>query len=120
MDRLNVIEQLDGAIAEARGWAEVGWPMHFGRNSVRVSSLSEAQGQPNAFVYRQEAIAYWKQVAELGQETAEQGEKAKQALAQQDLRLAEGAVYWAAYMEKKLNKPVPTWEPLLATLRSLV
>ncbi|MBF0271377.1 MAG: hypothetical protein HQL98_04745 [Magnetococcales bacterium] len=119
MNKSDVVKQLDQAIAESRAWSESGWTMTFGRNAVRVASLTEAKAQSDRFVNRQEALAYWRSVAEAGEETAVQGEKAKAALDRGDLRYAEGAVYHAAYVEKRLNKPVSTWEPVLAGIRTL-
>ncbi|MBF0628622.1 MAG: hypothetical protein HQL91_10455 [Magnetococcales bacterium] len=119
MNKSDVIKQLDVAIAEAREWAGSGWTMTFGRNAVRIASLPEARGQSDRFVNRQEAIAYWRSVAEAGEESAVQGEKAKAALERGDMRVAEGAIYFAVYVEKRLNKPSSTWEPVLAGIRSL-
>lgn len=119
MDKSAMLKRLDEAIAEARGWATSGWTMTFGRNAVRIGSLPEARAQSDRFVNRQEALAYWRSVAEAGEETAVQGEKAKAALERGDLRLAEGAVYFALLVEKRLNKPNSTWEPLLTGMRAL-
>ncbi|MBF0261734.1 MAG: hypothetical protein HQL97_07885 [Magnetococcales bacterium] len=119
MDKSAMLKRLDEAIAEARGWASNGWTMTFGRNAVRIGSLSEARAQTERFVNRQEALAYWRSVADTGEETAVQGEKAKAALENGDLRIAEGAVYFAVLVEKKLNKPNSTWEPVLAEMRAL-
>lgn len=119
MDNSAMLKRLDEAIAEARDWAATGWTMTFGRNAVRIGSLPEAKAQPAKFVNRQEALAYWRSVAEAGEETAVWGEKAKAALESGDLRFAEGAVYFAVIVEKRLNKPTATWEPLLAGMRAL-
>ncbi|WP_130471027.1 hypothetical protein [Candidatus Magnetaquicoccus inordinatus] len=118
MDTSKLVQQMDQAINDARKWAESGWPMRFGRNDVLVSSLSAAKQQSERFVNGQEALAYWRSVEEAGQESAAQGERAKQALLQGDQRLAEGALYFAAFIEKRLNRPTQTWEPVLASLRS--
>ncbi|MBF0213681.1 MAG: hypothetical protein HQM00_08965 [Magnetococcales bacterium] len=119
MNKSEIVKQLDQAIAESRAWAASGWTMTFGRNGVRIASLAEASAQTERFVNRQEALAYWRSVAEAGEETAVQGEKAKAALDRGDLRYAEGAVYHAAFVEKRLNKPSSTWEPVLASMRAL-
>ncbi|MBF0613957.1 MAG: hypothetical protein G8237_01810 [Magnetococcales bacterium] len=119
MNKSEMIERLERAMDEARHWAESGWTMTFGRQGVRVASLAEARAQPVRFVNRQEALAYWRCVAEAGEECAVQGEKAKAALERGDLRYAEGAVYFAVLVEKRLNKPVSTWEPVLAGMRML-
>ncbi|MBF0341084.1 MAG: hypothetical protein HQL95_09015 [Magnetococcales bacterium] len=119
MDKSHMLHTLDVAMAEARAWARTGWLMTFGRNGVPVVSLPDAQARPERFVNRQEALAYWRSVAEAGEETAAQGEKAKAALERGDARLAEGAIYFAVYVEKRLNKPRSTWEPVLAGLRAL-
>ncbi|MEO5345991.1 MAG: hypothetical protein H7834_06395 [Magnetococcus sp. YQC-9] len=119
MDKSAMLKRLDEAIAEARDWALSGWSVTFGRNAVRIGSLPEAKAQPARFVNRQEALAFWRNVAEVGEETALQGEKAKAALERGDLRYAEGAVYFAVLVEKRLNKPSSTWEPVLAGMRAL-
>ncbi|MBF0183430.1 MAG: hypothetical protein HQM06_03440 [Magnetococcales bacterium] len=119
MDKTKMVQLLDQAIAEARRWAETGWPMTFGRNLVAVTSLPTAEQQSDRFVNKQEAVAYWRSVAEAGEESAVQGERAKAALLQGDRRIAEGALYFAAFIEKRLNRPSSLWEPLLATLRAL-
>ncbi|MBF0098739.1 MAG: hypothetical protein HQM04_06135 [Magnetococcales bacterium] len=119
MDTTAFVQQLETAITDSRRWAESGWPMFFGRNNVAVPSLGAALQQSERFVNRQEAISHWRNVEDAGNESALQGERAKEALLQGDRRLAEGAIYCAVFIEKRLNRPNSTWEPLLATLRSL-
>ncbi len=119
MDTSAFVQQLETAIADSRRWAESGWPMFFGRNNVAVPSMHAAQQQSERFVNRQEAISYWRDVVDAGNESAQQGERAKRAMLQGDRRLAEGALYCAAFIEKRLNRPSATWEPLLAALRAM-
>ncbi|MBF0128296.1 MAG: hypothetical protein HQM02_13930 [Magnetococcales bacterium] len=120
MNEAELLQSLDSAIAEARAWARIGWSMTFGRSHVPVTTLSEAQAQSERFVHRQEALAYWRSVAEAGEETALKGEQAKAAIGRRDYRFAEGAVYFALFVEKRLNKPSSTWEPVLAGVKSLI
>lgn len=119
MNKSEIVQQLEQAIVEARDWATSGWVMTFGRNAVKIASLPAARALSERAVNRQEALAYWRSVAESGEESAQQGEKAKAALERGDLRIAEGAIYFAVMVEKRLNKPNPTWEPLLAGIRKL-
>ncbi|MBF0453429.1 MAG: hypothetical protein HQL72_01275 [Magnetococcales bacterium] len=112
----NAMQQLDKAINEASNWAVSGWKMTFGPRHVEVNSLKEANALAESFHNRLEAISYWVDVETVGAETAEQGKKAKVALEKGDVKGAVNAVYFARYLEKRINDETPTWGPAFSAL----
>ncbi|MBF0124675.1 MAG: hypothetical protein HQL60_04995 [Magnetococcales bacterium] len=105
----DLITQLQQAIQRASDWATSGWPMRFGSHQVEVSSLPAAEKMPRSFANRQEALAYWTNVAMVSQESISYGEKALKALQKGDLPAAYDALYFARFIEKRLNEASPTW-----------
>lgn len=112
MDKKELGAKLGVAIETAENWAVDGWRMTFGNRDVEISSLKKAEESPMTFVYREEAVSYWRQIDEMGQETAAQGKKAMAALDNDDLKAAADAVYFARFIEKRINKETPTWGPI--------
>ncbi|MBF0368755.1 MAG: hypothetical protein HQL52_04780 [Magnetococcales bacterium] len=118
MDKQQLLDQLSAAIGEARKWAETGWPMTFGRRDNAIPSLRVAEALPKNMVNRSEAVSYWQCMAEVGEETAAQGEKALQAAKDEAWSTAEGALYYAVFMEKRLTKPTETWRPVWEAVKA--
>ena len=116
MDK-NLEQQLRQAIDRSRQWASDGWPVTFGDRGVVVSSLSEAQNLPLSAVCRMVALSYWQNVHQIGHEAATWGEKALRHLADNDLRGAEAAVYYASYLERPLARHTRTWQPISTLLQ---
>ncbi|MBF0158925.1 MAG: hypothetical protein HQL58_05325 [Magnetococcales bacterium] len=104
-----LIEQLQQTIQKASDWVTSGWPVCFGHNQVNVPSLPAAEKMPHNFVNRQEALAYWHNVALASRESVEYGQKALAALQQGDLSSAYDALYFARFVEKRLNEVSATW-----------
>ncbi len=119
MDTKQLIAAVEQATESARNWAVTGWEMRWGMNQVPVNSLAEAKAKPATFVNRQEALAYWSYIEEVGAECAASGDKAVAALKAGDTGAAANAVYLAKFNEKKFNKQTPTWGELSDMLHSL-
>lgn len=111
-------EQLGAAIVEAKAWAMTGWQMQFGSRGRSIDSLTAAEAESEQSFNRQEAINYWTSVNEVGQETAAQGEKARQALESNNLSAAHNAVFFAVFLERKIRSNAPTWGPVLTALEA--
>ncbi|MBF0170755.1 MAG: hypothetical protein HQK87_06675 [Nitrospinae bacterium] len=120
MDTKQLIAAVRKACDEATNWAVTGWEMRWGMNQVPVNTLAEAKAKPATFVNRQEALAYWSDIEEMGAECAACGTKALAALEKGDLGAAANAVYFAKFTEKKFNKQTPTWGSLSDTLHGLL
>jgi hypothetical protein len=120
MDTKALIEKVDAATKTTANWATAGWPVTFGNRNTPVNSLPEAEATNDTFVNRQEALSYWKTVAELGRMCVTQGEKAKAALESGDIQAAADAVYYAKFWEHRLNKELPTWGAVSDELHSLL
>ena len=112
--------QLRQAIDRSRSWASDGWPVTFGDRGVVVSSLSEAQNLPVSAVCRMVALSYWQNVHQIGHEAAAWGEKALHHLADNDLRSAEAAVYYACYLERPLARYTMTWQPVSSLMQRIL
>ena len=108
----DVIYQVQEAIASSRKWAETGWPVTFGPRNVELSSLKQAESQPKNFIFRLEAINYWKQAKLTGNEAADSGQKALDALKNGNLSAAENALYFCQFIEKPFAEDAKTWLPL--------
>jgi hypothetical protein len=108
----DVIYQVQEAIAVSQKWSETGWPVTFGPRHVEVSSLKQAQSLPKNFVFRQEAVNYWNQAKLTGNDAADSGQKALDALKSGDLFGAENALYFCQYIEKPFTEYAKTWLPL--------
>jgi hypothetical protein len=108
----DVIQQVQGAVTRSRKWAETGWPVTFGPRNVEVSSLSQAKSLPKNFVFRQEAVNYWNQAQLTGNDAADSGQKALDALKSGNLAAAENALYFCQFIEKPFADSAKTWSPL--------
>jgi len=108
----DVINQVQKAIACSRKWAETGWPVTFGHRNVELSSLKQAESQPKNFIFRLEAINYWQQAKLTGNDAADSGQKALDALNNGDLSAAENALYFCQFIEKPFADYSKTWLPL--------
>ena len=108
----DVIYQVQEAIASSRKWAETGWPVTFGPRNVELSSLKQAESPPKNFIFRLEAINYWKQAKLTGNDAADSGQKALDALNKGDLSAAENALYFCQFIEKPFAEDAKTWLPL--------
>ncbi|MBF0447899.1 MAG: hypothetical protein HQL67_06830 [Magnetococcales bacterium] len=114
----NPMEQLDKSISEAENWATTGWKVTFGSRDVEINSIAEAEALKESFQNRLEAINYWRDIENLGSETAQIGRKAKTALEKGDVKAAINSVYFARYLEKRINEKAPTWSAALSALEA--
>ncbi|MGN7612664.1 hypothetical protein ACQZV8_11330 [Magnetococcales bacterium HHB-1] len=110
------IQKLDAAIEEANSWASKGWNMQFGMHDDRVASLSEAEGSPESFHNRQEALAFWSIVSRTSEEAVAEGKKARAALDNGDIKTAMRAVFFAMFKERQLLERTTTWRPIYEAL----
>ncbi len=108
----DVIHQVQEAIASSRKWAETGWPVTFGPRNVEVSSLKQAQSLPKNFVFRLEALNYWNQAKLTGNDAADSGQKALDALKNSNVSAADNALYFCQFIEKPFAENAKTWLPL--------
>ncbi|MEO5367815.1 MAG: hypothetical protein H7831_15930 [Magnetococcus sp. WYHC-3] len=122
MDKAQLLQAVEKSIAEARAWADSGWPMTFGGRGEAVNSLGEAEAKSERFVYRQEAINYWRDVQEMGEECAASAEKAKAALESGSPQRAADQLYFASFVEKRTNMVgrSPLFDPLWKAAQALV
>ena len=111
-------KKVNEAINKSLQWSENGWKITFGRNEVPVNSLKDAESLPNQFVYKLEAVYYWKRVKEAGQEAAQYGEKARNALENGDKDKAVDALYAARFIETPYKKYSNTWEPVYKAINN--
>ncbi len=107
-----VINQVQEAIACSRKWSETGWPVTFGPRNTEVSSLQQAQSLPKNFVFRQEALNYWNQAKLTGNDAADSGQKALDALKNSNVFAADNALYFCQFIEKPFAEYSKTWLPL--------
>ncbi|MEI6652897.1 MAG: hypothetical protein WCL42_10035 [Chlorobiaceae bacterium] len=108
----DVIHQVQEAIACSRKWSETGWPVTFGSRNVEVSSLKQAESLPKNFVFRMEAINYWNQAKLTGNDAADSGQKALDALKNSNFFAADNALYFSRFIEKPFADYSKTWQPL--------
>ncbi len=108
----DLINQVQEAVACSRKWAETGWPVTFGPRNVEVSSLKQAESLPKNFVFRQEAANYWNQAKLTGNDAADSGQKALDALIKGNFSAAENALYFCQFIEKPFAEYSKTWLPL--------
>uniref|UniRef100_Q3AP74 Uncharacterized protein n=1 Tax=Chlorobium chlorochromatii (strain CaD3) TaxID=340177 RepID=Q3AP74_CHLCH len=112
-----LIQQVEAAIVAAEKWAETGWSATFGVRNNEVSSLKQAEALPRNAVYRLEAINYWKQVLLAGEDTARFGRKALEALKDNNLAVANDALYFCQFVEKPFCDFTNTWLPLYEAIQ---
>lgn len=115
----DVVYQVQEAIDHSRKWAETGWPVTFGPRNAEVSSLKQAQSLPKNFIFRQEAINYWNQAKLTGNDAAESGQKALDALEAGDVAAADNALYFCQFIEKPFADYSKTWLPLYEAFKEL-
>ena len=116
----DVIITLQQAIEISRNWAETGWPVTFGPRNVEVSSLEQAQALPKNFVFRDEAVNYWRQAKLTGNDAADSGEKAMTALKSGNPGAAADALYFSQYIEQPFAGYSRLWRDLYETVKALV
>jgi hypothetical protein len=115
-----MIVMVEKAIEASKHWHETGWPAAFGNRQVEVGSLKAAEALPRNVVCREEAINYWRQVRLTGQDSAEAGQKALDALKNGRLADADDALYLCQYIEKPFELQARTWHPVYEAFRASV
>lgn len=113
----DMIPRIEDAVERSRKWAENGWNMGFGPKNVAVVSLKEAEALPVSFIYREESVNYWRQVQLMGNDAADSGEKALDALKKGDIDAAEKALYLSAYIERPYEMYTSDWKSLYDALK---
>ena len=113
----DIIRRVEEAVGLSRKWAENGWNMGFGPKNVPVTSLKEAEALPVSFIYREESVNYWRQVRLMGDDAADSGEKAVEALKNSDVDTAEKALYLSSYIERPYENYTSSWKSLYETLK---
>ena len=105
----DLIELASKAVDRSLQWAQIGWPVTFGRKGKEVSSLQGAQELPENDIYREEALDYWSNVELLGQDAAAYGRKSISFLEKGELKAAESLIYQALYTERPCARYSTTW-----------
>jgi len=104
-----LIKKTEAAIDDSMHWAERGWTVTFGPRQTEINSLQAAEELPETFVYRSEAINYWKQARLTGYDAGISGQKALESLKNGDLKDAEDHLYFSQYVEKPFAESSKTW-----------
>ena len=104
-----LINKTEAAIDDSMNWAERGWTVTFCPRQTEINSLQAAEELPDTFVYRSEAINYWKQVRLTGYDAGISGQKALESLKNGDLKDAEDHLYFSQYVEKPFAVSSKTW-----------
>ena len=115
-----LIEQTEKAIDLSMNWAKRGWKVTFGPRQTNVSSLEEAEELDKTFVYRDEAVNYWKQARLTGYDAGISGQKALEALKNEDLKNAEDHLYFCQYIEKPFAESSKTWGALHSAVKEKI
>ena len=105
----DLIKKTEAAIDNSLHWAERGWSATFGPRQTEINSLQAAEELPDTFVYRMEAINYWKQARLTGHDAGVSGKKALASLKKGDLKDAEDHLYFSQYVEKPFEEFSKTW-----------
>lgn len=105
----NLIKKTEAAIDNSLHWAERGWSVTFGPRQTEINSLQAAEELPETFVYRMEAVNYWKQARLTGHDAGVSGQKALASLKKGDLKDAEDHLYFSQYVEKPFAEFSKTW-----------
>ncbi len=105
----DLIKKTEAAIDNSLHWAERGWSATFGPRQTEINSLQAAEELPETFVYRMEAINYWKQARLTGNDAGVSGQKALESLKKGDLKDAEDHLYFSQYVEKPFEEFSKTW-----------
>jgi len=115
----DIQKQIESAIDQSGKWAETGWKTTFGMRQTEVNSLKDAMALPDSFSFKLEAVAYWDKVKSTGEEAADWGKKALDALKTSDEKGLADAVYFAHYIEKFYEQHSNTWKPVLNAVNQL-
>ena len=113
----DMIPRIEEAVERSRKWAENGWNMGFGPKNAAVVSLKEAEALSVSFIYREESVNYWRQIQLMGNDAADSGEKALDALKKGDIDAAEKALYLSAYIERPYEMYTSDWKSLYDALK---
>ena len=114
-----IVSQLSAAIERARNWCKAGWQVDFGPNRVAVRSLEQALQLPREFPYREEALAYWRNVQCISEEVVSCLKGALDDLERGDLKAAGNKLYFAQYFERPLEESSRTCKPLYESFQRL-
>ena len=101
-------------------WAKNGWDVSFGPRQTKVTSREEAEGLDKTFVYKDEAVNYWKQARLTGYDAGISGQKALEALKNEDLKSAEDHLYFCQYIEKPFADSSKTWADLYKDVKEKI
>ena len=115
-----LIEKTEKAIELSMNWAKNGWDVSFGPRQTKVTSLEEAEGLDKTFVYKDEAVNYWKQARLTGYDAGISGQKALEALKNEDLKSAEDHLYFCQYIEKPFADSSKTWAGLYKDVKEKI
>ena len=115
-----LIEKTEKAIELSMNWAKNGWDVSFGPRQTKVNSLEEAERLDKTFVYKDEAVNYWKQARLTGYDAGISGEKALEALKNEDLKSAEDHLYFCQYIEKPFADFSKTWGNLYMDVKEKI
>jgi hypothetical protein len=116
----DIIITLQNAIEISRNWAHTGWSVTFGPRNTEVLSLEQAKALPKNFVFREEALNYWRQAQLTGNDAADSGVKALNALKTGNLSVAADALYFSQYIEQPFAGYSRLWRDLYETVKALV
>lgn len=111
--------KIEEAIKDTKEWYTRGWNVTFGPRRTIISNLEEAKGQPDTFVYKLEAIAYWNRVKNASEDALDYGEKALASLKSGDMRSVEDYIYAAYMAERPMTEKKMTWEELYHQVQAM-
>ncbi len=114
----DIKELLKASIERSKNWSKDGWKVTFGPNQYEVPSMEAAEELPKNFPYREEAVAYWKNVSGIAEEVTTYLEGALADIENGDLTAAENKLYFAQYYERPLEKYTQTSKPVYESLRN--
>ncbi len=113
----DMIPRVEDAVQNSRKWAENGWQMGFGPKRAPVNCLKDAEALPRSFIYREESVNYWRQIRLMGNDAADAGEQAIEALKNGDIDAAEKALYLASYIERPYEMYTSDWKSLYEAVK---
>ncbi|MBC8259464.1 MAG: hypothetical protein H8E38_10635 [SAR324 cluster bacterium] len=116
----DLIKKTEAAIEQSMNWAVRGWLVTFGPRQTEINSLQAAEEMPKTFVYRAEAINYWKQAELTGHDAGVSGQKALESLKKGDLMDAEDHLYFSQYVEKPFAELSKTWVSVHAAAKAVI
>ena len=116
----DLIKKTEKAIENSMNWSKTGWDITFGPRQTNVPSLEEAESLDKTFVYRDEAVNYWKQARLTGYDAGMSGKKALEALKNEDLKNAEDHLYFCQYIEKPFADFSNTWGGLYRAVKEKI